>query len=289
MRPKTIVKNIRVVYSSPEVTLKIKQIIYSEKYSNAELTTLILCDPALTVQILRLANSSDYGFSRKIDTVSRAISIIGKKKLLALVSATAGFHANPDISQEHAHMESLWYRSIACGVIAQILAIKMHRKEKERFFIAGLLHAIGKFALLSQYPDESSEVLRISELGEDTVITAERRIFGFTYAELGAELLNHWQLPASIWQPVKFQFDPLNREASKIDTSLLYVALKIACNMEPTSLQARDYTDMKSKYDIEVWKQLGLNTDIIYPTVEKTSSKILDILIRIKPEVVIIY
>ena len=165
----------------------------------------------------------------------------------------------------------------------------MHRKEKERFFIAGLLHAIGKFVLLTQYPNESTEVLRLSGLGEDAVIAAEREIFGFTHAELGAELLKQWQLPESIWQPVKFQFDPLNRDASKMDASILHVAIRMACNIEPISLQNQNYAEMKPKYNIEAWKQLGLNTDIIYPTVAETSLQILDILIMIKPEVVTIY
>ena len=289
MNPKTIVENISVVYSLPEVTLKIKHIINSEEYSNSDLSALILCDPALTAQILRLANNPDFGFSRRVDTVSRAISIIGKEKLYALVSAAADFQTVSNTYQEPTRIESLWYRSIACGVIAHLLAVKMHRKEKERFFVTGLLHAIGKFVLLSQYPNESAEVHRFSGLGEDAVIAAEREIFGFTYAELGAEFLKQWQLPESIWRPVEFQLDPLNRKTSKINTSLLHVALNMACNIEPISLHNRNDTDMKPKYNLEAWKQLGLNTDIIYPTVEKTSSKILDILIRIRPEVIIIY
>ncbi len=289
MNPKTIAENVNAIYSLPEISLEINQLINSRNTSNSELETLISYDPALTAQILRLANSAYFGFSKEIGTVSQAISIIGRLELRNLILATSVISAFSGISPKLVNMETFWFHSVACGVMARLFAAKTNSSQKERFFIAGLLHAIGKLVLFTHYPNESTEVLRFSEMNEDAEIAAERRIFGFTHAELSAELLKQWQLPASIWQPIEFKLDPLHANAPKKDACLLHVAVNIASKMEPCSCQPVDVHEIKPTYHIEAWDQLELNPEIIRPAVAETSLQILDILSIIKPEVVAIY
>ncbi|HNP26791.1 MAG TPA: HDOD domain-containing protein [Nitrosomonas sp.] len=289
MNPKTIAENVNAIYSLPEVALEINQLINSKDTSNTELETLIFCDPALTAQILRLANSVYFGFPKEINTVSQAISIIGRLELRNLVLATSVISTFSDISPKLVNMETFWFHSVACGVMARLFAAETNSPQKERFFIAGLLHAIGKLVLFTQYPNESAEILRFSGIGEDAEIAAERRIFGFTHAELSAELLKQWQLPASIWQPIEFKLDPLHANAPKKDACLLHVAVNIASKMEPCSCQPMDVHEIKPTYHIEAWNQLGLNPEMIRPAVAETSLQIIDILTIIKPEAVAIY
>lgn len=289
MNPKTIAENVKDIYSLPEVALEINQLINSESTSNSELETLIFCDPALTAQIMRLANSAYFGFSKEIDTLSQAISIIGRLELRNLVLATSVISTFPGISPKLVNMETFWFHSVACGVMARLFAVKTNSTQKERFFIAGLLQAIGKLVLFMQYPNESTEVLCFTNMGEDAEIAAERRIFGFTHAELSAELLKQWQLPASIWQPIEFKLDPLNVNAPRKDACLLHVAVNIASKMEPCSCQPMDVHEIKPTYHTEAWNQLGLNPEMIRPAVTETSLQILDILSIIKPEAAAIY
>ena len=268
--------------------LKLNQIINTEEYSNTELITLILCDPALTAQILRLANSPRFGFTQQIDTVTDAVSVVGKQKLHNLImSTTASVYSG--FTPKLAVTESFWFRSFACGIVTHLLAAKTRNKAIERLFVTGLLHAIGKLVFFAQYPEESTEIPRGKAMGEKAAIVDKQERFDFTHVKLGTELLRQWQLPASIWQPIEFQLDPLNSNAPIKDTSLLHVALNITSSMEYRSCNPKDCHEIIPTYHIEACNQLGLNEKVIHSVKAETSLQILDILSEIKPEVMTIY
>ncbi len=288
MNPKTVANNVDALYSFPEVTLKLSQIISTEEYSNAEVVTFILCDPALTAQILRLANSPDFGFSQQIENVTDAVSVIGKPKLHDLITsantaAPSGFI--PTISMT----ESFWFRSIACGIVTHMLAAKTQKKEIERLYITGLLHAIGKLVFFVQFPKESNEIPSNNSIGEDATIAAKQELFGFTHTELGAELLKQWQLPASIWEPILFQLNPPSSSTPINDSSLLQVALNITNSMAHHLGQTNDHHEIIPACQTEAWNQLGLNEKVIDLIKAETSLQILDILSELKPEILTIY
>ena len=186
MDPCTIAENVRAVFSLPDIALRINELISAGDSSNAELEQVILNDPAITAKILRFANSAYFGFSREIDTVSRAITLTGHKELRNLVFATSVISTFDDISSDLVDMESFWYHSIASGVIARLFAVHKKKEGLERFFIAGLLHAIGNLILFSQFPKESAEILRCKDQGNYANTNSEYEIFGFTHIITGA-------------------------------------------------------------------------------------------------------
>ena len=239
--------------------------------------------------MLKLANSPYFGFSRKIDTVSQAIALIGYQELRNLVIATSVTSTFKDIPSDLVDMEAFWYHSVTCGVMTQLFAAQKNTKDQERFFIAGLLQSIGKLIFFSQYPVESREVLGYKGQGEDAIRNAELEIFGFTHAQLSAEFLKQWMLPSSIWEMIEFQFDPLNKNAPTQDSCILHVAVNIANSLEPCANQTVKIDQIKPTYRIEAWNQLGLNPEITKTITSKTGIQVIEILGVIKPEVMIIY
>lgn len=209
MEPKAIVANVRSIFSLPDVVFKINELINSGKSSNNELEQVILNDPGLTAKILRFSNSAYFGFSRKIDTISHAIALIGHNELRNLILASSATTVFKGVSSDEFDMESFWHHSVCTGVVARLLAYNVDCRE--RIFIAGLLHGIGKLILLSQFPEQAVKILNTDIQDENTIIKTERKVFGFTSAELSAEFLNAWDLPKSIWQIVSAQLTPYQR------------------------------------------------------------------------------
>lgn len=288
MDPRTIAENVRTVFSLPDIALRINELISAGKASNAELEQIILHDPAITAKILRFANSAYFGFSREIETVSRAITLIGHKELRNLVVATSVISIFDDISSELIDMESFWYHSVACGVVARLFAVHKKNNGQERFFIAGLLHAIGKLILFSQFPKESAEILRYKDQGDHAIINAEREIFGFTHAQLGAELLKLWKLPPSIWRTIEFQLNPLDGGEFRDDACILHVATNFASCAQPCASHEIHFNEIKPTYQPEVWNYLGLDAEVNKPIYAKSSSQIFDILSVIRPQTLVI-
>lgn len=261
MDPQTIVANVRSIFSLPDVVMRVNELIDSGDATNSELERVISSDPALTAKLLKFANSSYFGFSGKVETVLKAISIIGHKELRNLVIATSVTSTFKGISSDLVDMDTFWNHSITCGVTARLLSSSV--AGRERFFIAGLLHAVGRLILFNQYPKESAEVLSYMNQGEDAVAAAERKIFGFTQAQLGAELLKQWKLPPNIWKIVECQCDSPKDKEYQYDAKTLCAAIYIAISIHPCTNQQINLDKTMSDRAINLWSELGLTAEII--------------------------
>lgn len=289
MDSSSLIKQVGTLYSLPDVALRINELLSNEDTSNEQLQQVISYDPALTAQLLKLVNSAYYGFPSSIDTISRAIAVIGRQELRNLAIATSVTDTFKDISDDLVDMETFWFHSITCGVLARLLAQRCKHKKREQFFIAGLLHSIGKLVLFDQFPQQSAEVLSVKDQGDDAVIEAERRIFGFTYAELGAELLKAWQLPQSIWQLVEHQLEPTRLNANRQDACLLHVAAKVTASFEPCAIRTYDFNDFEPHYSANAWQLLNLTEDLITPLICEASEQAANILRIIKPNATLVF
>ncbi|MDP1559457.1 MAG: HDOD domain-containing protein [Nitrosomonas sp.] len=284
MDPHTLARNVNSIFSLPDVALRVSELMNSGEATNAELEHIILHDPALTAKILKFVNSACFGLPGKVETVSRAILLIGHQDLHNLVIATSVTSTFKGISSSLVDMETFWYHSITCGIVARLFAINLNSRERERFFIAGLLHRIGKLIFFSQYPEESAKVLSFKDQGDDAVTDAERDVFGFTYAELGAEFLKQWQLPPRIWKMIELQIDPLSNEEFKEAACILHAAASIANCIQPYANRAIHFDEIKATCKPEVWHYLDLTPGVIELIIDETGMQVFEILAVIKPE-----
>ncbi len=274
--------NVSSIFSLPEVAFRINELIDSGEASNEELEKTVLHDPAITAKILKFANSAYFGFSGQVETISRAISLVGHKELQNLVIATSVTSTFKGISSDLVDMESFWHHSVTCGVVARLLAVNI--ESRERFFIAGLLHSVGKLIFFSQFPDESAKILRYKDEGEDAVVKAEREVFGFTYTELSAELLKQWRLPASIWEMVQAQYALEMEEKSKDAADILKLSVDIANHMQPGAARNRCLAEIIANSKQDDLARLGLTADVIESAMVVADLQVMEILSVIKPE-----
>jgi HD-like signal output (HDOD) protein len=233
MTPESLVKTTHTLFSLPDIVVRINDLIDDPTTRVSDLAEVILCDPALSARLLRLVNSAYYARSNRIESIPHAINLIGQRELRDLVFATAAVNLFQGLPPEQVNMDQFWYQSIACGIAARLLAKRKRLTGGERLFIAGLLHGIGRLIFYSQQPVLYREALRQAQQGDGDLVAAERRIFGFTYADLSAELLKAWRLPELVRVAVAYHLKPAKAPDYGLEARIIQVAARIASDLHP--------------------------------------------------------
>lgn len=232
MNPKSLAQSTHTLFSLPDVVTCINRMIDDPNAQTADLAETILCDAGLAARLLRLANSAYYNPRRRVETVSHAIILLGHRELRDLVMTTVVVSIFQGLPPELVNMDRFWLHCIRCGSAARRLAQHRHLHGNEHFFIAGLLHGVGKLVLYSQYPERYREVLELAGEDESARIAAERRIFKFTYAEVGAELLKNWRIFDHLHMAIAHHLEPARAPTPyRLEATILHVAVQIANSM----------------------------------------------------------
>ncbi|MFQ5706183.1 MAG: HDOD domain-containing protein [bacterium] len=253
----TLVRSVKKISSLPTIYVKVNELINDPTSCAADLGRVIEKDQALTAKLLRLANSAFYGFPGRIETVTRAVTIIGFKQLKDLVLALSvrsvfnEFGKNSPIN-----MKSFWEHSIACGIASRVLAVYKGEQRPESFFVAGFLHDFGRLVLLENFPEKYVEVYEMARESNRLAFEIEREVFGFTHAEVGGELIRTWNLPASLSEAIRYHHDPSKSRDDSDLTAVVHIANIVvhACEIgfsgdflvPPLSRVAWDLTGLKS-------------------------------------------
>lgn len=217
---------------SPTVT-KIIQVANDVNASANELVQVIKFDPVLTAKILKLINSVYYGMPQKVVSIGRAVVLLGINtvKNLALSTAIIGsFKQKGKIGDFN--MNLFWEHCLGCAVGSKLLAKskKINKLFLEEYFIAGLLHDIGKLALVQFACDEYGEVMVAMEDGSGgDELGIEERVLGTDHAKVGEMMAGKWQLPAHLRESILEHHHPIMNEAN-FDIKVAVYLANINCH-----------------------------------------------------------
>lgn len=193
-----IVDGFSSLVSPPDVCIRIGELMRSPRASAKDFAEVISFDPSLTARLLKVVNSPFYGFTRRVDTVSRAVAIVGMRVLNDLVLAVSAVRSFSKISNRLVSMETFWRHGVACALTAKGLAEHCSVLHPERLFVAGLLHDIGTLVLFHRLPELMQELLLVADGSEDVLHRAERDTLGFTHADVAGQLLRLWGVPEAL-------------------------------------------------------------------------------------------
>lgn len=204
--------------------VRIKELIDDESSTIDDIADVILLDPALSANILKLANSALFNYPGKIDTISKAVLILGVTEVYNLVISYFTTEAFKSIEADSEFLEDFWVRSVDCALLIKFLGDHIGIKHAERLFILGLLHNLGELVVKQFLPEKllSCQIKKIDE----QIAAKQESILGFTFSDCAFELLKLWQLPYSLMEPIRFQ-DVENFTVASQETKLLYVAKRI--------------------------------------------------------------
>jgi HD-like signal output (HDOD) protein len=211
-----LVAGIRDLVPLPKSYLRIQELVNDPESSLDDVTKVIVNDTALTSRILRIANSASMGLASKVDTVGRAVQVLGLNQVHDLALAGAAVGSLTKIKTGSLDIGDFWRRSVYCAVVARIIAKQKKIGSPDRLFVSGLLHDSGHLLLAHRMPDRYAAVRAKSIETATPIHIVEQEEFGFNYAELGAALLRSWHLPESIIEPVQTHTDDLSTIDSKL-------------------------------------------------------------------------
>jgi putative nucleotidyltransferase with HDIG domain len=254
----------------PQILHELQKVINDPSTSAADVAQVISKDPKLTTTLLRIVNSPLFNLVSQIETVSRAVAVLGTMQLSTLASGTLllNMFRLPD-PYGIIDLEAFWKHSIAVGTYAYSIAAKLNLVEPERFFVGGLLHDVGWIALASCFPEEiATTMVRAEELKID-LATSEKKILGLDHAVFGAYLLRQWNFPLPIITGLAFHHDP-ERGAKYAEPKVLHAADFIANSMGLTFAGLCPVQPLHK----ETWDQLGLTGEDVRNMIRKSNSEI---------------
>ena len=213
-----LVQQADSVFVLPESVTRLKACIDDESSSIDDVAEIISFDPTLTSQLLKIANSALYNFTSPIETITKAIQVIGTRATYDLALSYGISHTLKTVETTIIDIDRFWEQSVSCALLAKHLAEKKRIRESERFFVTGLLHNIGELAMIKVAPDMAKRCLNTDK--DTSSIYLQKEVMGFTYCDYSAELIKDWGLPPSIYCPIATL---LETDLSQLDTHALIV------------------------------------------------------------------
>ena len=276
-----LVSGVVRLVSLPEVCIRVNEMMDEASTSASDIGKVISQDTGLTARLLKIVNSSFYGFPSKIETVTRAVTVIGLRELRGLVLAASAIETFSKIPNDILNMVQFWRHSVYCGVVAQLLADRCNVLHSERLFVAGLLHDIGKLILCHRLPSEARLVMDTLKNEKLLDFNVEQDILGFDHAEVGGELIKVWQMPSSLEYALRYHHQPAKADDFAMEVSLIHIANSIT-GMAEQELDV-DVEINVQPIDPVAWDMTGLDDSVIEPILKEAGPLFIDALESILP------
>ena len=188
--------------SLPVVAMKVLELTQDPKVSANQIAAVVQNDPALSAKLLKMANSSMFGMSKKVGTLQKAVVLLGLRTLKVLVlsfSLVETFNGKPKGVLD---LAKYWRRSLTMAVGAKLLAQVASESRRDEAFVGGLLADLGMMAAYRCAPEEYEPVLRAYAAQSQPIQEVELAHSGLTHATVTARLLAHWRLPELLCKAV---------------------------------------------------------------------------------------
>ena len=237
-----LASNVVNLVSFPDVAFRIEEKLADENSSIGEIAKVIEVDPAVSAALLRLANSASYGACGQVSSVSRAVMVVGLRDLRDLTYCICAAQATRGLENDIISVEDFWRHSLYCAVGARLIASVARCQADGSPFTAGLLHDIGQLVMYHQDPDASRAALEVLvDLYDGTDdFCAERDVFHYDHAAVGAALAERWNLPSAITRCIRYHHEPYSADEVSETLLMVHIANSLAVLVELDSVNFND-------------------------------------------------
>jgi putative nucleotidyltransferase with HDIG domain len=262
-KPEALLKGMVELSSLPFIYIKINEAVNNPRSSIKDISEIISGDPGLTSRLLRLVNSAFYGFPSKIETVNRALLMVGMQQMRDLALATSVMSLFKGIPGHLVSMESLWRHSVACGLAARMLAtVRQSGTNVELLFTAGIIHDIGRLVIYKKIPETAQEMILRCKDSKEPLYLVEKEMLGFDHSDLGRMLAQSWNLPPSLEEVLAYHHFPQEAKQYPVEAGVVHIADYI--------VHAIQLGDSGEQYipplDEQVWELCGIPSSVLSST-----------------------
>jgi len=250
----------------PETAMKVRERLQDSKAGVNDIAVFVENDPAIASRILKLANSSYYSFGeRQFGNVREAMVRMGLGEVEKLVLAMGVMKVFKKSGLPKNYFKEFWTHSIMVGLTTKeiIASSRLPGKKKidqKSIFTAGLFHAIGRLILFQYFPNYFKDVFELCRENDLDLYEIENNELGINHAEIGAILLDRWNLPEFICDSVMYQYEPDKcKPETKIYAQAVHLSnFSVSCNGNPLP-----EGNLPKRFSQGAWHDLEMAEDIV--------------------------
>lgn len=249
--PEELVEGFAGLHTLPEVYFRIKAVVDDPSSQVSDLVRELGTDPALTARVLRVVNSPLYRTGGKVETLLRAVSVLGTRAIHDLVLATSVTGMITRRALGELDMRLHWRTSLCIGMLARGLGETVRLVDRDRLLVEGLLSRIGEVVMYERIGAVAAVVARHAAAKRLPLQAVQRSFLGCHHGEVGAALLRNWRLPAAFCNALAGHLEPFV-SGEPADVSLLRLAAMLAPAIDDASLIAGLDAELRSHTPTDV-------------------------------------
>lgn len=250
-----IVRKIKDFPTLPTIYTTLLDVMANPKATASDIASVISKDQASSAKILKVANSSIFGLQNRINTITQAVVYIGFNEVkniviaLSIMDMFSGVKATNQINPL-----DLWKHSLAVGVQTRLMGKTIGVQKFENYFLAGILHDLGKLLMLKAFPYEYAETYQYAIDNKIPLRQAEQEKMSFTSSLAGSILAEKWKLPLYVINTIKGS--NTGRADGQLDTLVACVHLSdIVASAYGLSVKPNE---MIQKPNEDIWEAINL-------------------------------
>ncbi len=259
---RTILNQVDAFPALPATVSNVITITGNPESSAQDLMEAVLPDQAMCLTILKIANSAFFGLPRKVSTIDKAVMVLGFNEIRNIVLGKAVFNSFREAYRNNRELINIfWEHSFLTGLAAKIIAEDIKISPSEAF-IAGLIHDIGKLAILVSLNGDYSTVLESSSSDPVNAYLEEQELLSIGHDEVGYRLLKRWLFPKSLLYTTAYHHKPLDSEGESLFPAVIQIADRLSHLHR--SMDEVEVSDLASFIDNQipdvkkVWKDYDL-------------------------------
>lgn len=221
MQLTAVVASQFVLPSIPKVVALLLSELERDEPDLKRITQLISTDPALATRLLQLANSGFFKLSQRVNSVSESLAIVGLGHVRTIVTASAASTSPKAVPG--VNLQQFWDYSLDVAKVSRSLA-GVVRQNQQAAFTAGLIHFVGELAMRIALPAEMAEIDLETPVLDARRAKAERKAFGYSYAQVSAEFARKWLFPEPIVDALEHQDTPFKQDAYEPLAGVIHLA-----------------------------------------------------------------
>ncbi len=238
----------------PAIVFELNEILDDPRASADDIVQIVFKSPSLTAVLLKIVNSSFYGLPSKIDSISRAVTILGTREIGSLAFGVNILSVFDNIPKECVNMSSFLRHSFACGIISRILAAQKQMVQTEQFFVSGLLHDIGRLVIYKYFPDHANAIYKKSVKSGRLLFREEKSVLGCRHTDIGKLLVNKWNFSSSLENNISCHHTP-SKAQDVVSATIVHLADLISNALGFGSSGERYVPSL----DYNAWDSLGIS------------------------------
>jgi len=252
---KGLLNKFSTVKTLPHITFQLTKLISDENSTMQDFEKMIKMDPTLVLRILRGANSPYYGLRQKVNSISRAVVVIGINNLRNMI-VTEGLKSlfKGNNSKNPFSRNRLWLHCAAVSICSQMIMERIFGLNGEDAFLCGILHDIGMIVEDQTASDLFSKVCNTYDESSNSITDYEKEIVGTDHCEIGHLLAKDWQLPIDVQEGIQFHHKALDHVSPSSLTGAIQLAEYIVSQLDYTAIPG-----MKAKLSLPLANHIRNN------------------------------